>query len=184
MARRRAQAARGKAGVSAAGMTPAQAARAGNPELSGRELAQALREQRSRRGGAGQKKSAPTGRQRPARTNASQAAAQDAPWKVGASETADGQTVTGTMVGRSRDVTGDEASTCRTVTGTEYMGADIFRDFCQAEPAKGFNRVGVSSTGRGNRVTGNEVGRSGKVTGDEPGTCKQVTGTEYVGAGQ
>jgi hypothetical protein len=184
MARRRAQAARGKAGVSAAGMTPAQAARAGNPELSGRELAQALREQRSRRGGAGQKKSAPTGRQRPARTSASQAAAQDAPWKVGASETADGQIVTGTMVGRSRDVTGDEASTCRTVTGTEYMGADIFRDFCQAEPTKGFNRVGVSSTGRGNRVTGNEVGRSGKVTGDEPGTCKQVTGTEYVGAGQ
>ncbi|MCP5436825.1 MAG: hypothetical protein H6960_01565 [Chromatiaceae bacterium] len=28
-------------------------------------------------------------------------AAQDAPWKVGASETSHGQTVTGTMVGRS-----------------------------------------------------------------------------------
>ena len=184
MARRRAQSSRGKAGVGASGMTPAQTARAGNPDLSGRELARALREQRSRRGNAGQKKSAPTGRQRPDRSGIAQAAAQDAPWKVGASQTALGQTVTGTLVGRSRDVTGDEASTCRTVTGTEYMGADIFREFCQAAPAKSFNRVGVSATGGGNRVTGNEVGRSTRVTGDEPGTCKNVTGTEYVGADQ
>jgi hypothetical protein len=184
LARRRAQSSRGKAGVGTSGMTPAQTARASNPELSGREFAQALREQRSRRGNAGQKKSAPTARQRPTRNSAVPGAAQDAPWKVGASETARGQTVTGTMVGRSRDVTGDEASTCRTVTGTEYMGADIFREFCQAAPAKSFNRVGVSATSGGNRVTGNEVGRSTRVTGDEPGTCKNVTGTEYVGAGQ
>jgi len=184
LARRQAQSARGKAGISASGMTPAQTARAGNPELSGRELAQALREQRSKRGGAGQKKSAPTGRQRPGRKTPAQGAAQDQPWKVGAGKTSHGQTVTGTMVGRSKDVTGDEASTCRSVTGTEYMGADIFREFCQAEPAKAFSRVGASPTASGNRVTGNEVGRSKRVTGDEPGTCKTVTGTEYVGADQ
>lgn len=184
MARRRAQSSRGKAGISASGMSSAQTARAGNPDLSSRELARAVREQRSQRGRAGQKKSAPTGRQRASRSQAPQAGAQDAPWKVGASETARGQVVTGTMVGRSRDVTGDEASTCRTVTGTEYMGADIFRDFCQSEPSKGFNRVGVSPTRGGNRVSGNEVGRSTKVTGDEPGTCKNVTGTEYLGADQ
>ena len=183
LARRRAQSSRGKAGLGASGMTPAQTARATNPELSGRELARALREQRSKRGGAGQKKSEPCGRKRP-RPEPSAAAAQDAPWKVGASETTHGQTVTGTMVGRSRPVTGDEASTCRAVTGTEYMGADIFRDFCQSEPGKGVRRVGVSATARGNSVTGNEVGRSTRVTGDEPGTCKKVTGTEYVGAGQ
>jgi hypothetical protein len=182
LARRRAQSSRGKAGVSAAGMSPAQTARATNPELSGRELAKALREHRSRRGGAGQKKSAPSGRTRTARTASAQGAAQDAPWKVGAGETSHGQTVTGTMVGRSRDVTGDEASTCRTVTGTEYMGADIFREFCQSEPAQAYKRVGVSPTNRGNPVTGNQVGRSTKVTGDEPGTCKNVTGTEYLGA--
>jgi hypothetical protein len=181
LARRRAQSARGKAGMGANGMSAAQTARATNPELSGRELAKALREQRSRRGGAGQKKSAPTGRSRPTRTEAPKGAAQDAPWKVGASETSHGQTVTGTMVGRSRDVTGDEASTCRTVTGTEYMGADIFRDFCQAEPAKPSRRGGVSPTSAGNSVTGSEVGRSPKVTGDEPGTCKNVTGTQYLG---
>lgn len=182
LARRRAQSTRGKAGMSASGMSAAQTARATNPELSGRELARALREQRSKRGGAGQKKSEPCGRQRPARSKG--AAAQDASWKVGASETTHGQTVTGTMVGRSQSVTGDEPSTCRSVTGTEYMGADIFREFCQAEPGKGVRRVGVSPTARGNSVTGNEVGRSLKVTGDEPGTCKRVTGTEYVGANQ
>lgn len=184
LARRQAQSTRGKAGMSSSGITPAQSARAVNPDLNGRELAQALREQRSRRGGAGQKKSAPTGRVRPSRTAKSQGPAQDAPWKVGLTETSHGQVVTGTMVGRSRDVTGDEASTCRTVTGTEYMGADVFREFCQSEPRKGFNRVGVSNTSRGNTVTGNKVGRSTKVTGDEPGTCKNVTGTEYLGAGQ
>jgi hypothetical protein len=183
MARRRAQSSRGKAGLGANGMSAAQTARATNPGLSGRELARALREQRSRRGGAGQKKSEPCGRQRPSRTR-SAGAAQDAPWKVGASETTHGQTVTGTMVGRSHDVTGDEPGTCRAVTGTEYMGADIFRDFCQSEPAATARRGGVSPTSRGNSVTGNRVGRSERVTGDEPGTCKRVTGTEYVGADQ
>jgi len=182
LARRRAQSSRGKAGLNASGMTAAQTARATNPDLSGRELARALREQRSKRGAAGQKKSEPCGRKRP--TRGAPDAAQDAPWKVGASETTHGQTVTGTMVGRSHAVTGDEASTCRAVTGTEYMGADIFRDFCQREPGKGVRRAGVSPTARGNAVTGNEVGRSTRVTGDEPGTCKKVTGTEYVGADQ
>ena len=180
LARRKAQSGRGKAGLSASGMTQAQTARAANPELSSKELARELRKQRSQRGAAGQKKSRPTGRQR----NKPVGAAEDAPWKVGVSETARGQSVTGTMVGRDEAVTGDEASTCRDITGTEYLGADVFREFCQAEPAKSPMRTGVSATGHGNAVTGNEVGRSTKVTGDEPGTCKNVTGTEYVSANQ
>lgn len=183
LARRKAQSTRGKAGLSANGMSAAQTARAANPQMSGRELAQALRSQRSQRGGAGQKKSAPTGRVRPTRESAT-GAAQDASWKVGASETSHGQTVTGTMVGRSHRVTGDEPSTCRGVTGTEYLGADIFRDFCQTEPSGAPRKVSVSPTTSGNAVTGNEVGRSTRVTGDEPGTCKSVTGTEYLGADQ
>ncbi len=183
LARRRAQSTRGKAGLSNGGMSEAQTARAANPQLSGRELAQALREQRSKRGSSGQKKSAPTGRRRKPQANA-QGAAQDAPWKVGASETTQGQTVTGTMVGRDKSVTGNEASTCRDVTGTEYLGADIFREFCQTNPAKTPQRGSRTSTSRGNAVTGNEVGRSSKVTGNEPGTCKRVTGSEYVSAQQ
>ncbi len=181
LARRKAQSTRGKAGVSPSGMTEAQTARATNPELSGRELARALRDQRSRRGGSGKKKSAPCGRQR---KKPAESGAQDASWKVGASQTSHDQTVTGTMVGRDAAVTGNEQSTCRTITGTEYLGADMFREFCRTEPPKAQRRSGLSATSRGNAVTGNEVGRSEKVTGDEPGTCKRVTGSEYIAAGQ
>ncbi|MEJ2686217.1 MAG: CsoS2 family carboxysome shell protein [Gammaproteobacteria bacterium] len=187
LARRKAMSARGKAGLRGNGPTQAQTARAANPNLSSRELARTLRAQRSQKGAAGQKKSEPCGRKRsrPSTEGGNgPGAAHDAPWKVGAGETAYGQTVTGTQVGRSVRTTGDEASTCRNVTGTEYMGADIFRQFCQTDPGKSVRKVGISPTGHGNRVTGNEVGRSRSVTGDEPGTCKRVTGSQYVGANQ
>jgi hypothetical protein len=164
-------------------MSSAQTARASNPELTSREMARELRDQKSRRGRAGQKKTAPTGRVRPAR-NTENGPAQDAPWKVGASDTSHGQTVTGTMLGRSQPLTGVEAGSCRDVTGTEYLGADIFKEFCQTEPSKSVLRGGQTTTSQGNGVTGNRVGRSQKVTGDEPGSCKNVTGTEYVDAGQ
>lgn len=183
LARREAMSTRGKAGIGSGAMTSAQTARAANPHLSGRELAQALREQRSRNGKSGQKKSQPSGRMRPAKDSAS-GAAQDAPWKVGASETAQGQTVTGTMVGRSSSVTGDEPSTCREVTGTEYLGADIFREFCQSDPKASPGKVTVTSTSHGNSVSGNRMGRGSNVTGNEAGTCKRVTGNEYVSADQ
>jgi len=152
-------------------------ARQANPKLSSRELAQRVREQRSRNGGAGQRRVSSSGRVRAERR---QGAAGDQPWKVGASETSGGQTVTGTRVGPSRKTTGDEQSTCRAVTGTEYLGADIFQELCQTEPVRPAEKVRVSLTGHGNRVTGNELGRSAKVTGDEPGTCKAVTGTDYL----
>lgn len=186
LARRKALSSRGKAGISKNGMSAAQTARATNPQMSGRELAQALRTQRSQRGAAGEKKTETRSRA-PVRNksgNGAAGGAQDAPWKVGYSETASGQGLTGTMVGRSGRVTGDEASTCRAVTGTEYMGADIFREFCQTEPARGAGKVALSPTSRGGRVTGNRMGRGDRVTGNEPGTCKRVTGTEYVGADQ
>jgi hypothetical protein len=184
VARRRALSSRGKSGIGKSGLSAAQTARAANPNLSGRELAQALRTERSRNGSSGKKATECSGQRRQRKAPSSQGAAEDAPWKVGASETSRGMTVTGTMVGRSHSVTGDEPSTCRAVTGTEYLGADIFRNFCQAEPAASPSKVGMSPTARGTAVTGSEVGRSQKVTGDEPGTCKRVTGTEYVGAGQ
>lgn len=182
LARRSAQSGRGKAAANTP-TTTASLARQANPKLSGRELAQTVRAQRSTSGSAGTRRAQPTGRSRPGRASTVGAAA-DQPWKVGLSETAQGQFVTGTKVGRSRSVTGDEPSSCREITGTEYMGAEIFREFCQAEPPKPVAKVLVTSTGQGNRVTGNEVGRSSKVTGDEPGTCKTVTGTEYLSAEQ
>jgi len=184
LARREATSTRGKSGVGMNGVSAAQTARAGNPNLNSRDLSRALREQRSKNGAAGQKKSRPSGRRRP-NASADSGAAQDAPWKVGASETVEGQTVTGTMVGRSTSVTGDEPSTCRAITGTEYLGADIFRDFCQTDPvASTAKKVVVTTTSHGNAVSGNRIGRGEKVTGNEQGTCKAVTGNEYISAEQ
>jgi len=184
LARRKALSSIGKAGLSASAMSEAQVARASNPKMTGRELAKVLRDQRSRRGNSGQKKSAPCGRQRKS-TVASVGAAQDAPWKVGASETSSGQTVTGTMVGRQDNMTGDEPSTCRTITGTEYLGADIFNKFCQSDAkATTAKKVTVTSTSHGNHISGNRMGRGDNVTGNEPGTCKRVTGVEYISVEQ
>ena len=93
--------------------------------------------------------------------------------------------MTETHANRSVKTTGNEASTCRSITGTEYLGAEVFQTFCQQAPEPTTPaKVRVSATSHGNRVTGNEVGRSDKVTGDEPGTCKSVTGTEYISANQ
>ena len=184
LARRDAMAKHGKT----AGKQPTSAAavaRQANPDLTSRELSQQVRELRAK-AGARNKQSAgvtrPTG---PNRHGAKQAAAADAHWKVGESTTTSGQTVTGTQANRSVKTTGNEASTCRSITGTEYLGAEVFQTFCQSAPEPTTPaKVRVSATSHGNRVTGNEVGRSEKVTGDEPGTCKSVTGTEYISANQ
>ena len=184
LARRDAMSKHGKT----AGKQPTSAAavaRQANPDLTSRELAQQVRELRAK-SGARSKQSAgvtrPTG---PNRNGSKQAASADAHWKVGESETTGGQTVTGTQANRSVKTTGNEASTCRSITGTEYLGAEVFQTFCKSAPTPTTPaKVRVSATSHGNRVTGNEVGRSEKVTGDEPGTCKSVTGTEYISANQ
>ena len=43
--------------------------------------------------------------------------------------------MTGTQANRSVKTTGNEASTCRSITGTEYLGAEVFQTFCQGQPA-------------------------------------------------
>ena len=189
LARREALSKRGKSASAPTSTTAASVARQVNPDLTSRELAQKVRELKCKVGSAGSARhggSRPTG---PNRNGAKQAAATvaaaDAHWKVGLTQTSRGQLVTGTQANRSVTTTGNEAGTCRVVTGTEYLGAEVFNTFCQTgplgtQPAK----VAVTATTRGNRVTGNEVGRSEKVTGDEPGTCKLITGTEYLSADQ
>jgi hypothetical protein len=186
LARRDALSKRGKSANLPSNSVAATVARQGNPEMSSRELSQKVRELKSKIGSAGGSRngggSRPTG---PNRHGSRQAAAADAAWKVGASETSGGQVVTGTQANRSAKTTGNEAATCRVITGTEYLGAEVFETFCQSGPlSRQPAKVRVSATTHGNRVTGNEVGRSEKVTGDEPGTCKLVTGTEYVSANQ
>ena len=188
LARRDALAKRGKSASTTAKSGASAVVRQGNPDLSTRELAQKLRELKNKSGSAGiVRTGSGTGSTRPSgpnRKGAKQAA--EASLKVGMSETLAGQTVTGTQANRSVKTTGNEAATCRTITGTEYLGAEVFQTFCGTQPAAPIQpaKVRVSATTHGNVVTGNEVGRSEKVTGDEPGTCKNVTGTEYISANQ
>jgi len=190
LARREALSQRGKLANTPRSTGTAAVVRQANPDLNSRELALKIRELRSRSGaaaatGISSGPARPSGPRRRAPEATGPAPAQDAPWKVGASTTSRGQVVTGTMANRSDKTTGNEASTCRPITGTEYLGSEIFRTFCgsDARPLQP-DKVRVSATSHGNRVTGNEVGRSEKVTGDEPGTCKIITGTEYIGADQ
>ena len=184
LARREAQAKHGKT----AGNQPlsaASVARQGDPDLTSREIALRVRELRSKSGATGQKRSGTSRPCGPNRNGAKQLIAADASWKVGISETTSGQVVTGTQANRSSKTTGNEASTCRSITGTQYLGSEVFDTFCQSAPIPGQPRkVALTNTSHGNIVTGNEVGRSEKVTGNEPGTCKTLTGTEYISANQ
>jgi len=106
------------------------------------------------------------------------------PQKVEFGTTLAGTPVSGNQLERTAGVTGNESGSCRTITGTEYIGTEQFSQFCKTAPTPSPAKVGASSTSRGGRVTGTEVGRSEKVTGDETGTCKRVTGTEYMTAEQ
>jgi len=182
LARREAMSTGGKANLqsisyeSTASSAPAAPATTSNPN-EGRDVARAMRAQRSQNGAAGQEPSRPCGRQRPG-------AAEQAPWKVGASETTRGQTVTGTMTGRTQSMTGNESSTCRPITGTEYAGTEMSTEFCETQPAPTHSKVEVNTTSRGNTVSGNKMGRDFNMTGNEFGACNRVTGNEYIGSGE
>ncbi len=179
LARRKALSTLGKAGMNAQSKNGAQTARASNPNMSSRELAKALRNERSKNGKAGQNNSASVSPQSQS-SPSSVGAAQDASWKVGASTTVSGQTVTGSMVGRQQNMTGDEPGTCRAITGTEYLGSDIFNKFCVGSAVANPRKVEVTSTSRGNQISGNRMGRGSNVTGNEHATCKRITGDEYT----
>ena len=159
LARREAQSKHGKS-ASKQNTSAASLARRGDPDLSSREISQRVRELRSKTGATskqGNSKSRPCGPNK----NGSKLNIADANWKVGKSETDSGQTVTGTQANRSLKTTGNEASTCRTVTGTQYMGAEVTDQFCQDKPKyKQPLRASVTTTTSGNKVTGNEVSRS------------------------
>ncbi len=186
LARREALSKHGKS----AGKQPTSAAsvaRQGNPDLTTKEIAQRVRELKSKTGATGTSRTAATRPCGPNKNGAKQnASAPDAHWKVGISQTSTGQLVTGTQANRSLKTTGNEASTCRSITGTQYLGSEVIDSFCNGAntPISQPSKVAVTSTTHGNLVTGNEVGRSEKVTGDEPGTCKNLTGTEYISANQ
>lgn len=107
------------------------------------------------------------------------------PQKVATMRTLSGRSLTGTEVGRSPKVSGDEMGGCKPVTGTEYIGADQQQAVCAVStPVAPVAKVAVDQTWRGQSVTGSYVGRSGRVTGDESGGCSPISGTPYIGRGQ
>ena len=120
-------------------------------------------------------------------------ASGDGPW-LPLENTDKGWAVTGTAVGRSGRVTGNEAGSCRPITGDQYQ--NLYSSECGGfgggtAPAAHLNRprldpvtggkVTVAQTWRGQVVTGPNVEHSPNVTGDEPGSCRPLTGTPYQG---
>lgn len=141
--------------------------------LSGRAAAQARREDLCTNGRGDSPVCRPTGR---VRTNTA------APAKVEEGSTLRGNLVTGTQVERTGKITGIESGSCRSITGTEYIGTEQYAELCTTVPAPAAAKVASSSTSRGQRVSGTELSRSVRVTGDDRGTCKSVTGNEYISA--
>lgn len=110
--------------------------------------------------------------------------------------TEDGLPISGTAMGRSVNVTGDESGSCRPITGDQYLMPAARQALCEtgqgARAATPFTRngrrdpvtgakVNESETWARQRITGVDVEHNERVTGDEHGVCSTVTGTCYVG---
>ncbi|KAF0099038.1 MAG: carboxysome shell protein [bacterium] len=103
------------------------------------------------------------------------------PRKVSVMSSSGSQTVSGTEVGRSGQVTGDEPGACRTITGSQYYNSGDFAELCKTPSPR---KVGAMQTLAGRTVTGTEVNTSPKMSGDVSNGCIPVTGMDYVGATQ
>ena len=104
--------------------------------------------------------------------------------------------ITGTAVGRSSRVTGDEDGACRAITGDQYASPAAAASACggrgggtapaehlgasRRDPVTGA-KVTESLSWSGQRITGPDIEHRPAVTGDEPGSCATVTGTPYQG---
>jgi hypothetical protein len=111
--------------------------------------------------------------------------------------TASGMPVSGTAIGRSVLVTGDEPGACASLTGSQYLAPARAMTACggpdrgralmaggaaaRRDPVTGA-KVSESQTWGGQRVTGTDLEHARLVTGTEPGTCSTITGTPYLGA--
>jgi len=92
-----------------------------------------------------------------------------------------GLPVTGTAVGASLRVTGDEALVRGTVTGAQYVaparGQAAYAG-SRPDPVTGA-KVVVGTTRGGRSVTGIDVEYDPRVTGDAPAACTCITGSQY-----
>ncbi len=107
-----------------------------------------------------------------------------------------GLAITGSAVGRSTRVTGDEEGACRHLTGDQYLSPARAEAECggtgggtapgarfagaRRDPVTG-GKVSVAATWGRQRITGPNVEHNPAVTGDAPGSCALITGTPYQG---
>ncbi len=110
--------------------------------------------------------------------------------------TESGQAITGSAIGRSLRVTGDESGACRTITGSQYLAPARAQAACGhagggTAPAEqlGETRADPVTRGKvreaqswgGQRVTGPNVEYHAGVTGDAPAATALLTGSQYQG---
>ncbi|WP_369805383.1 CsoS2 family carboxysome shell protein, partial [Acidithiobacillus ferriphilus] len=91
--------------------------------------------------------------------------------------------MSGTEVGRSVRVTGDEPGSCRKLTGSPYYQPESFGGLCR-DGGNAPHKVSVMSTLHEQVLTGTETAPGERVTGTERGACASVTGTESAGLAQ
>ena len=102
-----------------------------------------------------------------------------APEKVAVTHTSQGKVVTGTAMGHTNKLTGDENGACVGVTGTEYLATEQFTGVCNTSAPETPRKVSVMSSRAQQEVSGTGVGRAANVTGDEPGSCRAISGSQY-----
>ncbi|MPQ77275.1 CsoS2 family carboxysome shell protein [Hydrogenovibrio sp. JE_KL2] len=107
-----------------------------------------------------------------------------APQKVMFSQTAKGNTTTGTQVGRLETVTGGDKGACKSVTGTGYQSVEEAETLCKMPAVDTATKVTASGTRGGQKVTGDRSGAYYGMTGAEAGDCQAITGTPYTGSEQ
>ena len=100
---------------------------------------------------------------------------QDQTWR--------GQAITGSRVGRSSRVTGDEPGGCSAISGTPYIGRSQYTAHCDAtqlaaQDAQLRSEASIPAAA----VTGDRAGAGGSaMTGDARGNCAPVSGSPYLG---
>jgi len=128
--------------------------------------------------------------------NARGVGSRDRQRQMAVEATESGLSITGSAVGRSVRVTGDETGACRGITGTQYLAPARAQAECggsaggsapaaligasRADPVTGA-KVSVAQSWGGQRVTGVDIEHNRLVTGDAPGACAAITGTPYQG---
>jgi hypothetical protein len=116
--------------------------------------------------------------------NATALQGDSGPKKVQISRTWQNQPVSGASVERSSKVTGDEYGACEPISGSPYIGAGQYEEFCDANAvAATAGRQASKRSTPGAVLTGIQPGVD-RLTGAGRGTCQPISGTPYLGADQ